>query len=49
MGLMTIHNLDGELGARLRIEAAKQGRSMGEKACHIFRDALDVEEGRGLA
>lgn len=37
---MTIRNLDDELKARLRLQAARHGRSMEEEACSILRAAL---------
>ena len=40
MASMTIRDIDDELKARLRIQAAKHGRSMEEEARDILRSAL---------
>ena len=40
MASMTIRNLDDDLKARLRLEAARHGRSMEEEARVILRDSL---------
>ncbi len=40
MASITIRNLDDDLKARLRVRAAKRGRSMEEEAREIIRGAL---------
>ena len=40
MATMTIRNLDDELKTRLRVRAARHGRSMEEEARSILRTAL---------
>lgn len=40
---MTIRNIDDQLKARLRIQAARHGRSMEEEARDILRAALSRE------
>lgn len=50
MATLTIRNLDGGLKARLRIEAARHGRSMEEEVRQILRERLlaaNEEEGLG--
>jgi plasmid stability protein len=51
MASITIRNLDDELKARLRIQAAHHGRSMEDEARHILRTALagEVQPSRNLA
>ena len=39
---MTIRNLDEKLKARLRVQAAKHGRSMEDEARDILRSALST-------
>ena len=48
---ITIRNLDERIKARLRIQAARHGRSMEEEARTLLRAALKDEEpgGRNLA
>jgi antitoxin FitA len=48
---ITIRNLDDRIKARLRIRAARHGRSMEEEARTLLRAALKEEEpaGRNLA
>ena len=41
MATLTIRNLDDDLKAKLRVEAAKHGRSMQEQARLILRPALE--------
>jgi plasmid stability protein len=50
MASITIRNLDAEIKARLRVQAAHHGRSMEEEARHILRTALasDVQPARNL-
>lgn len=50
MATMTIRNLDDDLKARLRMRAARHGRSMEEEARGILRSALQAEplSGRSL-
>jgi plasmid stability protein len=43
---MTIRNLDEKLKARLRMQAAKHGRSMEEEARDILRSALSTASSR---
>lgn len=43
MASMTIRNLDDQLKARLRVQAAKHGRSMEDEARDILRAALSTE------
>lgn len=43
MATMTIHNLDDDLKARLRLRAARHGQSMEEEVCSILRGALQTE------
>lgn len=42
MASMTIRNLDEKLKARLRVQAAKHGRSMEDEARDILRSALST-------
>jgi len=46
MASMTIRNVDEQLKARLRVQAALHGRSMEEEARDILRSALSVVSGR---
>lgn len=43
MATMTIRNIDDQLKARLRVQAARHGRSMEDEARDILRAALSVE------
>lgn len=43
MATMTIRNIDDQLKARLRIQAAMHGRSMEDEARDILRAALSAE------
>jgi len=43
---MTIRKLDEKLKARLRVRAAKHGRSMEDEARHILRAALSTPASR---
>jgi plasmid stability protein len=43
MGTMTIRNLDDDVKARLRVRAARHGKSMEEEARNILRSALRAE------
>ncbi|MFX1716196.1 FitA-like ribbon-helix-helix domain-containing protein [Paraburkholderia sp. A1RO-5L] len=47
MAVMTIRNLDEPLKARLRVQAARHGRSMEEEARDILRSALAAEPLQG--
>ncbi|QVQ25972.1 FitA-like ribbon-helix-helix domain-containing protein [Achromobacter deleyi] len=47
MATMTIRNIDDQLKARLRIQAAQHGRSMEDEARDILRAALSSELPRG--
>jgi len=46
---MTIRNLDEKLKARLRVQAAKHGRSMEDEARDILRAALATPASRSAA
>ena len=46
MASMTIRNLDENLQARLRVQAAQHGRSMEDEAKDILRAALSAEPSR---
>ncbi|TLY73321.1 MAG: plasmid stabilization protein [Gammaproteobacteria bacterium] len=46
MASMTIRNLDEKLKARLRVRAARHGRSMEDEARDILRAALSTESAR---
>lgn len=46
MATMTIRNIDDQLKARLRLQAARHNRSMEEEARDILRAALSVETAR---
>jgi antitoxin FitA len=46
MASMTIRNLDEKLKARLRVRAAKNGRSMEDEARDILRSALSITSTR---
>jgi plasmid stability protein len=46
MASMTIRNIDDQLKARLRIQAAVHGRSMEDEARDILRAALSTEQPR---
>ncbi|RYF74436.1 MAG: plasmid stabilization protein [Comamonadaceae bacterium] len=48
MATMTIRDLDDQLKARLRVQAAVHGRSMEEEARDILRSALSAQP-RGAA
>ncbi len=45
MASITIRNLEEDLKSRLRVRAARHGRSMEEEARHILRSALAQEKG----
>ena len=47
MASVTIRNLDAETKARLRVRAARHGRSMEEEARTLLRTALLEETGAG--
>ena len=46
MASMTIRDIDEKLKAKLRIQAARHGRSMEDEARDILRTALSVEASR---
>ena len=46
MASMTIRNLDEKLKARLRVQAARHGRSMEDEARDILRSALSTTSAR---
>jgi len=46
MASMTIRNIDERLKGRLRVQAARHGRSMEEEARDILRSALSTERSR---
>jgi plasmid stability protein len=50
MASMTIRDIDEKLKSRLRIQAARHGRSMEDEARDILRSALSLEptQSRGL-
>lgn len=48
MAAITIRNLDDQLKARLRLEAARHGRSMEEEVRVILREALGPPASVGL-
>jgi plasmid stability protein len=47
MATMTIRNIDDQLTARLRVQAAMHGRSMEDEARNILRTALLAEPASG--
>ncbi|MBB5406277.1 plasmid stability protein [Paraburkholderia sp. HC6.4b] len=47
MASMTIRNIDDQLKARLRVQAAQHGRSMEDEARDILRAALSTESTGG--
>ena len=47
MARVTVHNLDEGLKRRLRIRAAKHGKSVEQEARDILRAALDHESPQG--
>lgn len=47
MATMTIRNIDDHLKARLRLQAARHGRSMEDEARSILRTALSTEPESG--
>lgn len=49
MATMTIRNIDDQLKARLRIQAARHGRSMEDEARDILRAALATEPARDMS
>ncbi len=46
MASMTIRNIDDQLKARLRVQAALHGRSMEDEARDILRTALSAQPAR---
>lgn len=48
MATMTIRNIDDALESRLRVQAARHGRSMENEACDILWAALNTEPVSGL-
>jgi plasmid stability protein len=46
MASMTIRDIDARLKARLRVQAARHGRSMEDEARDILRTALSIERTR---
>lgn len=46
---MTIRNLDEKLKARLRMQAARHGRSMEDEARDILRSALSTASSRSAS
>lgn len=46
MASMTIRNIDDQLKARLRVQAAQHGRSMEDEARDILRSALSTAPSR---
>ena len=49
MATMTIRDIDDQLKARLRVQAAMHGRSMEEEARDILRAALSTEPARSAS
>lgn len=49
MATMTIRNIDDQLKARLRVQAAQHGRSMEDEARDILRAALSSVQVRGTS
>lgn len=49
MATMTIRNIDEQLKARLRVNAALHGRSMEEEARDILRSALALQVASGAS
>lgn len=49
MATMTIRNIDDQLKARLRVQAAQHGRSMEDEARDILRAALSADLVRGAS
>lgn len=47
MASMTIRNIDDQLKARLRVQAAQHGRSMEDEARDILRSALSTGSAHG--
>ena len=47
MSAITIRNLDDTLKARLRLQAARHGRSMEEEARQLLRKGLDQDTDAG--
>lgn len=47
MASVTIRNLDDQIKARLRMQAAQHGRSMEEEAREILRTALSTQAAGG--
>lgn len=47
MASMTIRNIDEQLKARLRVQAASHGRSMEDEARDILRAALSTDTASG--
>jgi len=47
MPAITIRNLDDALKTRLRLQAARHGRSMEEEARQLLRRGLDQDAGAG--
>jgi plasmid stability protein len=46
MASMTIRDIDEKLKAKLRVQAARHGRSMEDEARDILRTALSIEPSR---
>ena len=49
MASMTIRNIDEKLKARLRVQAAKHGRSMEDEARDILKSALSTTSSRATS
>jgi len=49
MATMTIRNIDEDLKARLRIQAARHGRSMEDEVRDILRTALSTQPKSGAS
>lgn len=48
MSVLTVRNLDEELKTRLRVRAARNGRSMEAEAREILRESLDHQQGADI-
>ena len=49
MATMTIRNIDDQLKTKLRVQAARHGRSMEDEARNILRAALNTQQEDGAS
>lgn len=49
MATMTIRNIDDQLKTKLRVQAARHGRSMEDEARNILRAALNTHQDDGAS